>query len=167
MRTTTLIPARFTAAPSRAPETRVELVVWNQGETDGALSVSKEDYKQDMQVLLSRLREDLGVSDLPLFLCQIGTHAENISNNEAYTGIRSAQLELDDGKNFFLAATEMEFERKDTAHYKTPGLNEIGRRVTTPHAGYDRAVGHHVTLEFLALVDQQGIVDDSIVHGDI
>ena len=107
----------------------VELVVWNQGETDGALSVSKEDYKQDMQVLLSRLREDLGVSDLPLFLCQIGTHAENISNNEAYTGIRSAQLELDDGKNFFLAATEMEFERKDTAHYKTPGLNEIGRRV--------------------------------------
>ena len=107
----------------------VELVVWNQGETDGALSVSKEDYKQDMQVLLSRLREDLGVSDLPLFLCQIGTHAENISNNEAYTGIRSAQLELDDGENIFLAATEMEFERKDTAHYKTPGLNEIGRRV--------------------------------------
>ena len=47
------------------------------------------------------------------------------------------------------------------------GCNEIGRRVTTPHAGYDRAVGHHVTLEFLALVDQQGIVDDSIVHGDI
>lgn len=107
----------------------VELVVWNQGETDGALSVSKEDYKQDMQELLSRLRADLGVANLPMFLCQIGTHAENISNNEAYTGIRSAQLELDDGENFFLAATEMEFERKDTAHYKTPGLNEIGRRV--------------------------------------
>lgn len=67
-------------------------------------------------------------------MCQIGTHAENISNNEAYTGIRSAQLELDDGKNFFLAATEMEFERQDTAHYKTPGLIEIGQTRRKRHA---------------------------------
>lgn len=107
----------------------VELVVWNQGETDGALSVSGEDYKADMQTLLSRLRSDLENEALPMFLCQIGTHDTNISNDAAYTEIRSAQLELDDGRNFFLAATEMEFARKDTAHYTTPGLNEIGRRV--------------------------------------
>lgn len=107
----------------------VELAVWNQGETDGRMLVPRETYKADMTELLARFRRDLGNDSLPMFLCQIGTHDTNISNDDAYSAIRSAQQELDDGKNFYLAATEMEFERKDTAHYKTPGLNEIGRRV--------------------------------------
>lgn len=107
----------------------VELAVWNQGETDGRLMIAEEVYEADMKELLRRFRADLGNSTLPMFLCQIGTHDTNISNDAAYTAIRNAQHDLDDGVNFFLAATEMEFERKDTAHYTTPGLNEIGRRV--------------------------------------
>lgn len=107
----------------------VELAVWNQGETDGRMLVPKETYEADMKELLARFRRDLDNEDLPMFLCQIGTHDTNISHDDAYTAIRSAQQDLDDGQNFFLAATEMEFERKDTAHYKTPGMNEIGRRV--------------------------------------
>ena len=107
----------------------VELAVWNQGETDGRMLVPEETYEADMKELLARLRRDLGNEALPIFLCQIGTHDTNISNDAAYSAIRTAQHDLDDGENFFLAATEMEFERKDTAHYTTPGLNEIGRRV--------------------------------------
>lgn len=107
----------------------VELAVWNQGETDGAISVSKETYESDMRTLLDRLRKDLDNEALPLFLCQIGTHNPNISTDEAYSAIRSAQMNLDDGKNFYLAATEMEFARKDTAHYRKDGMDEIGRRV--------------------------------------
>jgi len=107
----------------------VELAVWNQGETDGSILIAKEVYESDMKILLSRLRTDLGNETLPIFLCQIGTHDDNISNDAAYTAIRSAQHDLDDGVNFFLAATEMEFARKDTAHYTQPGLDEIGRRV--------------------------------------
>ena len=107
----------------------VELAVWNQGETDGRLEISQAVYEADMRTLLSRLRTDLDNESLPIFLCQIGTHDTNISNDAAYTEIRSAQHDLDDGKDFFLAATEMEFERQDTAHYTTAGLNEIGRRV--------------------------------------
>lgn len=107
----------------------IELMVWNQGETDGMLLVPKDTYKADMVTLLNRFRTDLNNPDLPVFLCQIGTHDENISNDAAYTEIRSAQNELDDGENFFMAATEMELERKDTAHYTTPGMNIIGQRV--------------------------------------
>lgn len=107
----------------------VECMVWNQGETDGRLMIAEEVYEQDMKTLLQRFRTDLGNAEIPMFLCQIGTHDTNISDDASYTEIRNAQHDLDDGKNFFLAATEMEFERKDTAHYTTPGLNEIGRRV--------------------------------------
>lgn len=107
----------------------VELAVWNQGETDGAISVPKETYESDMKTLLSRLRKDLGNEALPLFLCQIGTHNPNISTDDAYSAVRSAQRDLDDGKNFYLAATEMEFARKDTAHYRKDGMDTIGRRV--------------------------------------
>ncbi|MEQ2442844.1 sialate O-acetylesterase [Pseudoflavonifractor sp. CLA-AP-H29] len=107
----------------------VELMVWNQGETDGRLMIAEEVYEQDMKTLLQRFRDDLGDQTIPMFLCQIGTHNPNISNDAAYTAIRNAQHDLDDGENFFLAATEMEFARKDTAHYKKDGQDEIGRRV--------------------------------------
>ena len=124
--TTTLYGKALTRAKAAGG---VELMVWNQGETDGRLMIAEETYEQDMKTLLQRFRTDLGDESIPMFICQIGTHDENISNDAAYTAIRNAQHDLDDGENFFLAATEMEFARKDTAHYTQPGLDEIGRRV--------------------------------------
>lgn len=109
----------------------VELIIWNQGETDGRLSIPQDVYMADMQTLLDHFRNDLGLLKVPMFIAQIGNHAENLgetSTDLAYTAIRTAQRDLDDGENFFLAATEMEFDRVDTAHYNTPALNEIGRR---------------------------------------
>lgn len=107
----------------------VELLVWNQGETDGYMGVTEEEYEADMKRLLQRFRSDLNNAALPMFLCQIGTHDPKNFDDAVYTGIRNAQHDLDDGENFFLAATEMEFQRKDTAHFTTPGLNVIGQRV--------------------------------------
>lgn len=109
----------------------VELIVWNQGETDGRLSIPKETYKDDMKTLLANFRQDLKLDKIPLFLAQIGNHAENLgatSTDLAYSEIRTAQKELDNAEDFFMAATEMEFDRVDTAHYTTPGLDEIGKR---------------------------------------
>lgn len=107
----------------------VELLVWNQGETDGYMGVTEEEYEADMKLLLQRFRSDLNNGLMPMFLCQIGTHDPKNFDDAVYTGIRNAQHDLDDGENFFLAATEMEFQRKDTAHFTTPGLNVIGERV--------------------------------------
>lgn len=106
-----------------------ELLVWNQGETDGYMGVTEEEYEADMKLLLQRFRSNLNNAALPMFLCQIGTHDPKNFDDAVYTGIRNAQHDLDDGKNFYLAATEMEFQRKDTAHFTTPGLNVIGERV--------------------------------------
>lgn len=145
----------------------VELAVWNQGETDGSILVAKEVYESDMKTLLSRLRTDLDNETLPIFLCQIGTHDTNISNDAAYTAIRSAQHDLDDRVNFFLAATEMEFARKDTAHYTQPGLNEIGRRVANSvlyHFGkssYYR--GPYISSADYADADRK-VIDVKITH---
>lgn len=145
----------------------VELAVWNQGETDGSILVAKEVYESDMKTLLSRLRTDLDNETLPIFLCQIGTHDTNISNDAAYTAIRSAQHDLDDGVNFFLAATEMEFARKDTAHYTQPGLNEIGRRVANSvlyhfgKASYYR--GPYISSADYADADRK-VIDVKITH---
>lgn len=145
----------------------VELVVWNQGETDGALEVPQDVYAEDMRTLLARLRSDLENETLPLFLCQIGTHDNNISSEAPYSGIRNAQQELDDGENFFLAATEMEFERQDTAHYTTPGLNEIGRRVANSILYYygqsDYYRGPYIESADFADTTR-AVVDVTIVH---
>jgi hypothetical protein len=145
----------------------VELAVWNQGETDGSILVAKEIYESDMKTLLSRLRTDLDNETLPIFLCQIGTHDNNISNDAAYTAIRSAQHDLDDGVNFFLAATEMEFARKDTAHYTQPGLNEIGRRVANSvlyHFGKVNSYrGPYISSADYADADRK-VIDVKITH---
>lgn len=145
----------------------VELAVWNQGETDGGLMIAKQVYESDMRLLLSRLRDDLGDPSLPIFLCQIGTHDPNISNDTAYTEIRSAQHDLDDGENFFLAATEMEFERKDTAHYKKAGMDEIGRRVANSILYYygesDYYRGPYIVSADYADETRQ-VVDVTIAH---
>ncbi|MTQ96519.1 DUF1080 domain-containing protein [Pseudoflavonifractor sp. BIOML-A16] len=145
----------------------VELAVWNQGETDGAISVAKETYESDMKTLLSRLRKDLDNPELPIFLCQIGTHNPNISDDAAYTAIRSAQHDLDDGENFFLAATEMEFARKDTAHYRKAGMDEIGRRVANSVLFYygesDYYRGPYISGASYA-DDSRKVIDVRITH---
>ena len=145
----------------------VELAVWNQGETDGAISVAKETYESDMKTFLSRLRKDLDNPELPIFLCQIGTHNPNISDDAAYTAIRSAQHDLDDGENFFLAATEMEFARKDTAHYRKAGMDEIGRRVANSVLFYygesDYYRGPYISGASYA-DDSRKVIDVRITH---
>ncbi len=145
----------------------VELAVWNQGETDGGLMIAKQVYESDMKILLNRLRSDLNNPSLPIFLCQIGTHDANISNDAAYSEIRSAQHDLDDGANFFLAATEMEFERKDTAHYKKAGMDEIGRRVANSILYYygesDYYRGPYIVSADYA-DDTRQVVDVTIAH---
>lgn len=109
----------------------IELTVWNQGETDGYIQVPQDTYKADMVELLDRFRTDLGNATLPMFLCQIGPHVVKEGfDDAAYTAIRSAQNELDDGQNFFMTATEMDLPQKsDGIHYSTAGLNVIGQRV--------------------------------------
>ena len=162
--TTTLYGKALTRAKAAGG---VELMVWNQGETDGRLMIAEETYEQDMKTLLARFRTDLGDESIPMFLCQIGTHDENISNDAAYTAIRNAQHDLDDGENFFLAATEMEFARKDTAHYTQPGLDEIGRRVANSILYYygqsDYYRGPYITgAEYVD--GDRSVVDVNIAH---
>lgn len=147
----------------------VELAVWNQGETDGYIKIPKDTYKADMVTLLNRFRTDLGNATLPMFLCQIGPHAvKDGFDDAAYTEIRSAQNELDDGENFYMAATEMEVPQKsDGVHYTTEGLNTIGQRVANGilyHYGkstYYR--GPYITSATFAVATNQ-VVDVEITH---
>lgn len=145
----------------------IELIVWNQGETDGAMEVSREDYEADVKTLLQRFRKDLNDDSIPFFLCQIGTHDTNISADAAYSEIRYALQNLDDGENIFMAATEMEFERQDTAHYTTPGLNEIGKRVANGILYY-YGQSEYYRGPYIASADyadsSRSVVDVTIAH---
>lgn len=45
-----------------------ELILWNQGETDGKHLITKKQYKEGMERLLEELRSDLKNPSLPMFL---------------------------------------------------------------------------------------------------
>ncbi|MGI6264487.1 MAG: FAD-dependent oxidoreductase [Acutalibacteraceae bacterium] len=122
-----------------------ELAVWNQGETDGYIGTPKQTYMTQMVQLLERLRSHLGNDALPIFLCQYGPHVLKTGfTDDAYSAVRSALSELDDGENFFLAATEMDIpQNADGIHYTTAGLNTIGHRVANGILYYYRKSAYY------------------------
>lgn len=123
----------------------VELAVWNQGETDGYIGTPQETYVADMRELLARFRHDLKNEALPLFLCQIGPHVKKAGfTDEQYTAIRNAQNELDDGQNFFMAATEHDIPQiSDGVHYSKAGLDIVGERVANSILVYYGESGYY------------------------
>lgn len=147
----------------------VELTVWNQGETDGYIQVPKDTYKADMALLLNRFRTDLGNTALPMFLCQIGPHVvKDGFDDAAYTAIRSAQNELDDGENFFMTATELDLpQNSDGIHYATAGLDVIGQRVANGILYYYGKSEYYrgPYIASAAFADEtKSVVDVKIVH---
>ncbi len=112
----------------------VELAIWNQGETDGMEQVPAAEYKAALKQLQADFIADLGLDALPFFLVQMGSHDRNLDKfqDDFYSGIRNAMVELDDEDNegkFFMAASEIDLKRQDTAHYPTDDLKLVGRRV--------------------------------------
>lgn len=109
----------------------VELIIMNQGEADATQLYSEATYMSAFTTLISHYREDL-YSTIPIFTGQLGTR-ENTSatpTDASTSGIRSAQRNLDNGTNIFMAATQMDIPRRvANVHYTTPGYETIGIRV--------------------------------------
>ena len=114
----------------------VELVVWNQGEDDGGAGVSTDAYKAELNKLITDLRADLNNPNLPFFVCQIGSlvgygkvSSDPVRYNEGVTAVRAAQAEIDNGKDIFFAAAEVDATLIDAAHLDAKSIYEVGKRV--------------------------------------
>lgn len=108
----------------------VELIIMHQGETDATDHRTKAQYQADFATMIGNYRQDL-YATIPIFLCQLGTiePGTNGLTDAGIMAIRSAQHDLDNGVNIFMAATAMDQPRMDQVHYTVQGLNVIGERM--------------------------------------
>lgn len=110
----------------------IEFIIMNQGENNVSTKTSQADYASGMRQLLANYQRDLGW-DVPLIYCQLGpakASSWNDSHGEFISGIRSAQLEVDNGTDLILGAVELDLVRNaDNLHYTSQSQQVIGQRM--------------------------------------
>ncbi|NQT18596.1 MAG: M6 family metalloprotease domain-containing protein [Planctomycetes bacterium] len=101
-------------------------VLWMQGEGDAAIPLAAEQYAENLQVLIQRFRQDLGVADLPFILGRINPPADRYPQ---VAQVREAQAQAENAiLRTKMVSTEGLTKHADHVHYDTRGQMELGIR---------------------------------------
>jgi hypothetical protein len=108
----------------------VELIAMWQGESDADDSMTQAAYRTRLQTLIGWYREDLQ-PNIPFFMVQIGGSRADYNIDPYVTNVRSAQAEVDNGTNTFLAAVAVDLPMapNNNWHYTKSGYNLIAARL--------------------------------------
>jgi hypothetical protein len=129
----------------------VELIIMHQGEADTNAHRTQAQYEADFATLIGQYREDL-YATIPIFICQLGTIqlGTNTRTDEDVVAVRSAQINLDNGVDVFMAATAMDQPRLDAVHYTCQGLDGIGGRMAQAIKYYFGQTGYYRGPEIIS-----------------
>jgi hypothetical protein len=147
----------------------VELIIMHQGEADTNAHRTEAQYESNFATMIGHYRQDL-YATIPIFICQLGTisiEGGDPRTDADVVAVRSAQHDLDNGADIFMAATAMDQPRIDDVHYTTQGLNAIGGRIAQAIKYYFGAASYYrgpaITSAFF--VDgNRNTVDVEITH---
>lgn len=122
-------------------DNRVEALLWVQGDTDAGSGESAERYQEGLEQLISTIRSDTGVADLPVFVSLLprqGTLDLSLgdlmltippNSDEDRQNIRDAQERYSDGDpNAYLACTAIDLPLLDDNVHHTPEGQELQAR---------------------------------------
>lgn len=102
----------------------ISVILWHQGETDAKLKTT--DYKEKLITVITNLRKDLNLENVPVILGGLGTFLDPAYEGEKYTKlIKEAAAELPLAG--FVSAEGLT-DRGDNLHFDTPSQHEFGRR---------------------------------------
>lgn len=108
-----------------------EFVLWHQGESDALNSISKADYKADLDTLYGRIRTATGrsTSTLKFGVAILGTNASASTTDASTDAIRQAHLEwVRDTAGAFWAGSSVDIARTDDFHWAAAGYERMARR---------------------------------------
>lgn len=123
------------ALAAAGPNSRIVAALWVQGETDGGLAVDTATYQTDLDALISGLRTDLGIPDLPFIIGQmvpeyLGNGTEQLINL-AHLGESARLPRVRVGAGVYAA------NKTDHLHYTGAGQRILGRNLFN---AYRRAI---------------------------
>ncbi|MEM7244043.1 MAG: sialate O-acetylesterase [Acidobacteriota bacterium] len=101
-------------------------VLWFQGESDAADNRTLEQYRDDLERLISQLRSDLSQPDLPFFIAQLAT--STAVGNRQFLRIREAQLQVVERDADAYLITAIDALRFDNYHFFADSYKMLGVR---------------------------------------
>ena len=106
-------------------------ILWHQGESDCAPALS-ETYCQRLQTMMTRLREDLGIPDLPILVGGLGDFlpgCERFPEVANYQAINQQLMQFasEDCRCEFVDAKDLE-GKPDHLHFTAAAQDEFGKR---------------------------------------
>ncbi|MGH9720664.1 MAG: sialate O-acetylesterase [Bryobacteraceae bacterium] len=105
---------------------RVTGVLWYQGESDANPKAAPV-FLQKFERLVSSIREDFGLPELPFYYVQIGRHV-NDSNVAEWNLVQDMQRRAEKTISRAGMATAADLSLDDGIHVSTPDLKRLGRR---------------------------------------
>ena len=122
-------------------------LLWYQGESDATVAASAV-YEESFRAWVDSVRADLGASDLPVHVVQLGRLVQpagadnpNAFDEDAWDAIRDVQLRTPQTIPHSSVVSAIDLGLCDAIHIDAPGLDRLGRRLartalghSTPHA---------------------------------
>ena len=114
---------KFVSAPQNS---KVEAIVWMQGETDARNAQTANAYAENLNLFVNSLRQSLNAADLPVLIGQINQKNASFPMEQQ---IRAAQAKIaSDNPHTLLISNDGLSKIYDKVHYDAKGLVELGRR---------------------------------------
>lgn len=126
----THVRERLGELDEKGQEYRVEALMWHQGENDMFHAEGKQAYAENLARFIARLRQDLKLPELKVFVGEISTKGVWGMDNRANVAlIRTAQDEVveDDPRVFFVPTSHLGFKvgRPFGLHYHFGTLGQL------------------------------------------
>lgn len=104
---------------------RLRGILWHQGESDAADEKLANTYGERLQAFIRKLREDVGVAELPVIVGQLGEFLRNRHSDIVNEQLALAPLRI--RHTAFVSSAGLT-HKGDGVHFDSRSLRELGRR---------------------------------------
>jgi hypothetical protein len=114
-------------ARAAAPSGALRGILWHQGESDAGQEERARTYTDRWLAVMTALRRELGVPDLPIVVGQLGRFLGDKYPFARSINSQLAALPLRDNRAAFVSSSGLS-HKGDELHFDAAGLREFGRR---------------------------------------
>lgn len=109
------------------PYGTIKGMIWHQGESNSG-RFSYRSYKQKLESLFTKIRKDVGNDDMPIFMGEISSFLNRVTNPKADSVNRDMHLLASEKTNMFVIKTADLTPKADTIHFDSRSQRIMGER---------------------------------------
>jgi hypothetical protein len=120
-------------------------ILWHQGESDSDNLDTSESYKDRFLPFINSLMEDIGVSDMPIILGELGEFLADFSECTYYNIVNEQLADIArENKHFAFVSARDLTDNGDFLHFNSKSLREFGKRYASAWEVCSERLGMHL-----------------------